>query len=196
VTPWNELGPQCEQNAHTRCPHYVTGGGGGLNPRRLRLEFGVQLCRCSCHEACPATSNRLAVPFKVWQESCTCPAAEQERQRQRERGFDPPDFAGLRQEAEHKRRERRAAYEAASRASDGKSKAEIQEIYADELRARNLQVPQQEFLSAVADRILGNPLPSYMLLGQSCVRVGKQTAGLFRDIRKLLRDMPDGDQAE
>jgi hypothetical protein len=67
-------------------------------------------------------------------------------------------------------------------------------LYADELRARDLRVPRPEILSAVADRILGNPLPSYKLLGQGSRRAGKHAVGLIRDIRKLLRDMPDSDQ--
>jgi hypothetical protein len=75
----------CVRGDHLACPHFVAMGG-GFNPRRLRPEFGASLCRC------PVTGRRLAVPFKVRRESCSCPGAEHERQRLADAGLEPPDF--------------------------------------------------------------------------------------------------------
>jgi hypothetical protein len=188
---WTEFdqgfqGHLCVRGDHPACPHFVAMGG-GFNPRRLRPEFGASLCRCSCHAGCPVTSRRLAVPFKVWRESCSCPGAEHERQRLADAGLEPPDFAELREQAEGRRRARREAFEAASRVAAGKSKTEIQDLYAAELRARGLQVPRQDVLAAVADRIKGNPLHSYKLAGEGLMQMGKATvraARLFRDITR------------
>ena len=75
----------------------------------------------------------------------------------------------------------------ASRAAAGKSKAEIQDRYADELRGRGLRVPRDEVLVAVADRINGNPLPSYKLAGQVLVTMGKNVAAVARLFRDVTR---------
>jgi hypothetical protein len=188
---WTEFdqgfqGPLCARGEHEACPHFVAMGG-GFNPRRLRPEFGASLCRCSCHAGCPVTSRRLAVPFKVWRESCTCPGAEQEKQRLTDDGLEPPDFAELREQAERKRLARREAFEAARAAAAGKSKAEIQDLYVAELRARGLRVPRPEVLAAVAERINGNPLPGYKVAGEGLMQMGKAWVGvarMFRDITK------------
>lgn len=188
---WTEFdqgfqGHLCVRGDHPVCPHFV-GIGGGFNPRRLRPEFGASLCRCSCHAGCPVTGRRLAVPFKVWRESCSCPGAEHERQRVADAGLEPPDFGELREQAERRRQARREAFEAVRRAADGKSKAEIQNLYAAELRARGLRVPGQEVLAAVADRIKGNPLPSFKIAGKGLAQMGKatiRTVRLFRDITR------------
>ena len=79
------------------------------------------------------------------------------------------------------------------RAADGKSKAEIQDLYAAELRARGLRVPGQEVLAAVADRIKGNPLPSFKLAGEGLAQMGKATIRAVRLFRDITRP-PAGDQ--
>ena len=76
---WTEFdqshqGPACMRGNHELCSHFVAMGG-ALNPRRLRLEFGAALCRCSCHADCPVTSKRLAIPCKEWRTQCRCPGA-------------------------------------------------------------------------------------------------------------------------
>ena len=171
---------------HPACPHFVAMGG-GFNPRRLRPEFGASLCRCSCHAGCPVAGRRLAVPFKEWRDSCSCPGAEQERQRRADAGAEPPDFAELREQAERRQLARREAFQAASRAAAGKSDAEIQDLYAAELRARGLRVPGPEVLAAVADRIKGNPLPSYRLAGEGLMKVGKSWVGVARMLRDITK---------
>jgi hypothetical protein len=74
------LTPDCRRAAHDDCQH-THGAGSGFNPRRLRFEFGEQLCRCPCHASCPVTSTTsLTVTRKAWYTSCTCPGAEVGRQ--------------------------------------------------------------------------------------------------------------------
>ena len=177
---WTEFdqgfqGRSCEQGDHEACPHFVAMGG-GFNPRRLRPEFGASLCRCPCHSGCPIASSRLAVPFKTWKQSCSCRGAEQGKRRLAAAGMEPPDFpdfAEFREQAEQRRQARRDAFEAARRAAAGKSTAEIQDLYAAELRARGLPVPRAEILAALAERINGNPLPSYKVAGRGLSKWAK-----------------------
>jgi Domain of unknown function (DUF4143) len=51
--------PACADGTHDDCPH-MCGWGGGLNPRRLRLESGMVLCKCECHSSCPVTGTWTA----------------------------------------------------------------------------------------------------------------------------------------
>ena len=88
-----EQTPACRRAGHVDCPH-VHGSGGGFNPRRLRFEFGQQLCRCACHAACPVQyeTNRQTVSREAWQTSCTCPGADVARQRLDNAGIKVRDF--------------------------------------------------------------------------------------------------------
>ncbi len=160
--------------------------GGGFNPRRLRLEFGAGLCPCACHSTCPVTitANRLTVPMKTWHTSCSCPGAEQERQRFAEDGFEIRDFGEMREDAQRLARARKEAYEAARARAAGKSRAEIREIYLAERRTRGLKVPSERILDAVVERIItGNPLPAARIAGEGLVRMGKS----LYEISKLFR---------
>src|SRR5690348_11052271 len=78
-TEWEDqfTTPACVAGAHGACPH-MQDHGGGFNPRRLRMEFGALLCRCTCHSACPviAAGRRMTVPWNVWYRSCTCPGSD------------------------------------------------------------------------------------------------------------------------
>lgn len=175
----------CTHQEHGDCPHLASMGG-GLNPRRLRLEFGAGLCPCSCHSSCSATpaGKRLTVPFKVWRESCTCPGADAERHRLDEAGIgDPPDFGEQWEEARRRSRARTEAFESARVRAAGRDREEIREIYVAELRARGLKVPADPVLDAVADRINGNPLPAVRLAGESLVRMGKALYDLSRHFK-------------
>jgi hypothetical protein len=187
---WTEFdqghqGPACLRGKHEMCPHFVAMGG-GLNRRRLRLEFGAALCRCSCHARCPLAGNRGAVPFKQWRESCTCPGAEQMREHMAEVG-EPPDWAEIRERAQRRSQSRREAFHATRREAAGRSRAEIRDIYVAELRARSVDPPSEEVLAAIVERIKGNPLPSYKIAGEALVQVGTAVVGiarLFRDIQR------------
>lgn len=98
------------RGAHVDCPH-LHGSGGGFNLRRLRFEFGQQLCRCPCHAGCPVQyePNRLAVPREAWHASCTCLGADAARQRLDNSGIEVRDFDQM---LEEKRRHRRAGRDA------------------------------------------------------------------------------------
>lgn len=174
----------CSRGTHPDCPHQF-GMGGGFNPRRLRPEFGVGLCRCSCHSSCPVTiaPKRMTVPMKIWYTSCTCPGAGQERQRMDEAGIEIPDFGELREQARRRSRERKEAYEAARARAAGKSRKEIRDIYVAELNARGLEIPAEPFLDADVERIAGNPFPAVRVLGESLVQMGK---GLY-ELSRLFR---------
>ena len=93
----------CIHDAHLDCAHLITTGG-GFNPRRLRLEFDASLCGCPCHTPCPVTipARRMTVPWQTWYTSCTCPGAEQERQRLDEAGVKFPNFGELREEGKRR----------------------------------------------------------------------------------------------
>lgn len=137
-----------------------------------------------CMRGTTPAGKRITVPFKVWRESCTCPGADAERHRLDGAGIsDPPDFDELREEAQRRSRARREAFEATRARSAGKSREEIREIYAAELRARGLKVPPEPVLDAVADRISGNPLPAIRLAGESLARMGKALYDLSRHFR-------------
>jgi hypothetical protein len=175
----------CVREAHRDCAH-ILAAGGGFNPRRLRLEFGAGLCKCSCHSSCPVTitTKRLTVPAKTWYTSCICPGAEQERQRLDEAGIEFPDFAELREKAKHRSRARQEAYEAARARAAGKRREEIRDIYVSELNARGLKVPAEPILDAVVERIAGNPLPGIRLMGESLAQIGKALYDLSRLFRQ------------
>jgi hypothetical protein len=176
--------PACARAAHEDCPH-MTGMGGGFNPRRLRPEFGVDLCPCSCHEPCPVAigDRRMTVPMKTWHASCTCPGAEPERQRVAEHGLEMRDFGEMTEEARRRSRARKEAYETARSRAAGQSRAEIREIYIAELTARGIKIPAEPVVDAIVERIRGNPLPAVRVAGESVVQMGK---GLYH-LSRLLR---------
>jgi hypothetical protein len=178
--------PSCARSAHHDCPH-ISGMGGGFNPRRLRPEFGVGLCPCTCHASCPVvlTAKRLTVPMKTWDTTCTCPGAQQERHRLTEAGIEIRDFAEIREDARRQSRARREAYEAARARAAGKSHDEIRDIYLAERRARDLNVPSDRVLDAVVERITtGNPLPAARIAGEGLVRMGKALHGISKLFRQ------------
>jgi hypothetical protein len=180
--------PACVRQAHKDCPH-ISGMGGGLNPRRLRLEFGAGLCPCACHSTCPVTvtAERLTVPVKTWDTSCTCLGAPSERQRRAEAGIEIRDFGEMREDALRLSRARKEAYEAARARAAGMSREEIRQIYLAERRERDLTVPSDRVLDAVVERIdTGNPLPAARIAGEGVVRMGKtlyEISRLFRQAR-------------
>lgn len=186
---WAEFGqvgmsPACTREAHGDCAH-VFGLGGGFNPRRLRLEFGAGLCPCSCHSSCPVTvsGKRMTVPLKTWRESCTCPGAERERCRLDEDGVGLRDFDEMWEDARHRSRARKQAFQAACARSAGKGREEIREIYVAELNARGLDEPSEAVLDAIVDRIRGNPLPAVRLAAEGLAQVGKGLLELSRLFR-------------
>ncbi len=176
-----EKSQDCTRDAHGDCAHFLAVGG-GFNRRRLRLEFGAGLCPCTCHSPCPVATGgkRLTVPPEVWRESCTCPGAEQERRRLDEAGVEFPSFAKMSQDARHRSRARREAFESARAQAAGKSRDEIREIFVAERKARGLRVPDEDLLEAVVARITGDPFPAARLAVKSLAQTGKALHELFR----------------
>ena len=164
----------CLRNQHGDCPHLASLGG-GIDPRRLRPEFGAGLCPCTCHASCPVTitTRRLTVPVKTWYASCTCPGAGQERQNLDDAG-GTPDFGARWEESRNRSRARKEAFTAAKARAAGKNREEIRRLYLDELHARNLEIPADPILGAAIDSISGNPFPAARLLGHQLTTMGKE----------------------
>jgi hypothetical protein len=118
--------PACVHGTHNDCPH-LYGFGGGLNPRRFRLEFGAGLCKCDCHSSCPVTSRRVTVPMQAWRESCSCPGSADERIRQDE-ASGWPDFQEERAKYQRDYQLRQEAFRAARAKTAGKNREEIKDL--------------------------------------------------------------------
>ncbi|HTZ92568.1 MAG TPA: hypothetical protein VMB74_09250, partial [Streptosporangiaceae bacterium] len=132
---------------------------------------------------CPVilTAKRLTVPIKTWDSSCTCPGAQQERQRLAEAGIEIRDFADIREDARRLSRARREAYEAARARAAGKTRDEIRDIYLAERSVRDLNVPSDRVLEAVVERVAtGNPIPAAKIAGEGLVRMGKALHGISK----------------
>lgn len=147
------------------------GFGGGLNPRRLRLEVGEGLCKCECHSPCPVTSKRVTVSAQAWRESCTCPGAEAERIGHDHAGTEFPDIGELWARSRQRSQSRREAFQAARASAVGKTREEIKALYITELRARGLEIPPEEVLDARVDALTGNYVPTIRLMGRSAANL-------------------------
>jgi hypothetical protein len=143
------------------------GFGGGLNPRRLRLEFGAGLCKCKCHSPCPVTSKRITVSVQAWRESCTCPGAETERIRRDRAGTEFPDFDELWAKSRQRSQSRREAFQAVRASAAGKTREEVKALYIAELRSRSLKIPEEEVLDALVDALIGNYVNSVRHMGRT-----------------------------
>ncbi len=174
--------PGCVHGTHDDCPH-LYGFGGGLNPRRLRVEFGAGLCKCPCHSSCPVTSRRMTVPATTWRESCNCPGAEHERTRQEQAGEEFPDFREHMARHQRESQSRREAVHAVRTMAAGRNREEIKDLYLAELRSRGLKIPPEDVLDAKADAITGDYLPSARLLGRSLADLGKLLGSIFHPPR-------------
>jgi len=100
-----------------------------------------------------------------------------------EAGVEFPDLGEMREEARRRSQLRKEALQATQTRITGESHAEIREIYAAELRARDLEIPPEHILDAVVERIKGNPLPAARVAGESLVEMSKG----FRELFKLFR---------
>jgi hypothetical protein len=168
----------CLRGSHAACPHW-SGIGGGLNPKRLRLEFGAVLCTCDCHTGCPLVGNKSAVPVKTWQDSCTCPGAEAARPQL----ADMPDFDEHMARHERDAKRRREAEESVRSQAAGLSREEVRDLFVSELRSRALPVPSDDMLDAKVDAILGNYWPAARLLGKDLADLASLARSLWRGFR-------------
>jgi hypothetical protein len=168
----------CACNEHDECSH-LCGFGGGFIPWRLRFEFGAVLCKCECHSSCPVTGPQAAIPERTWRESCTCPGAEQVRQALGRRA-EFPDFKEYLAQSRRRTQTRREAFNAAKAQAAGKDRQEIRDLYAAELRARELEIPPDDILDAEVDAITGDYRPVIGLVGRALSDVPKFMRGIFR----------------
>lgn len=127
----------------------------------------------------------MAVPFKLWRDSCACPGANRIRQQMADTGTEPPSFREVREQQQHDSEARREAFQAARRAAAGKSRDEIRELYVAELRSRGLEPPTEPSLTATVEHIAGNPVPAARLAAHGFALLGK---GLV-ELARLLRDI-------
>jgi hypothetical protein len=131
----DDRAPACILDEHDNCPH-LNGYGSMLNLRRLRFEPSALLCKCDCHSSCPLAGKRTFVREQTWQESCTCPGAEDERPRR-----DPA--------AVQARRPPQPLHEVSeavrAKAAD-QSPEQIKDLIKAELHARGVRIPQEEVL--------------------------------------------------
>ena len=152
----------CLRGEHEECSH-LCGFGGGFIPWRLRFEFGAVLCKCECHSSCPVTGPPAAIPERTWRESCTCPGAEQERQRRAGAGAEFPDFHEYLARSRRRSQTRREAFDAAKAKAADKNREQIRDLYKAELRARGLETPPDEILDAEVDAITGDDSVSFRI---------------------------------
>jgi hypothetical protein len=146
---------------------------------------GAALCGCPCHASCPVTitRKRMTVPVKTWYTSCTCPGADQERQRLDAAGIEFRDFSDVRAEARRHSRARKAAFTAARAGAAGQSREQVRASCVAELKDRGVQVPAAPVLEAIVDRIKGNPRLAARVFGENLVQLGK---GLY-ELSRLFR---------
>jgi len=100
-----------------------------------------------------------------------------------EAGAEFPDFGKSVEDARHRSRARKEAFESTRTRAAGKSQDEIREIYLAELNARGLAAPGEDFLQAMVARIGGNPLPATRLAAESLAQMGKAVHELARIFR-------------
>jgi hypothetical protein len=171
--------PVCLRGSHDECSH-LCGLGGGLNPRRFRLEFGAALCKCECHSSCPITGDRAAVPFQTWDDSCSCPGAAEERGRQAQAGMEFPDFRDHMAQSRRRSESRREAFHEARAKAAGRSREGIRDLYLAELRSRGLKIPPDDVLDANVDAITGDYRSSAHLIGRALADLAKLVGGILR----------------
>lgn len=125
----------------------------------------------------------MTVPMKAWYTSCTCPGADQERQRLDAAGIEFRDCSDLRDDARRHSQARKDAFAAARAGAAGQSREQVRASYVAELQDRGVQVPAEPVLEAIVDRIKGNPLPAARVFGHNLVQLGK---GLY-ELSRLFR---------
>jgi hypothetical protein len=159
--------------------------GGGLDATRKSLGFGLVLCECSCHAAC-SLAGQSTVSWKDWNESCSCPGADRQREEQTRRGDHPPDFRETLHATRQNRLQRRQAIDAVRSRSTGKSPEEIRQLIMDEFRARNLTMPSDQVMDVFVHSAMlpDSPLGAVRMISRA---VGA-LAGDMRQIVQLFRD--------
>jgi hypothetical protein len=147
----------CAGGEHQQCGHVRFGVRGFLSADRLQST--IALCGCECHAFC-TLAGREPVPLAVWQQLCPCPGGARHRACKE----DPREpWAGAQEAWEKSRRKsvlrrsaRREAFRAAQTAAQGKTRAQVLDIYSAELRARDQELPLEPFLDIDLDLLTGH----------------------------------------
>jgi hypothetical protein len=172
---------KCSNGAHDGCTH-KSGVGGGLNPKRLRLEFGLVLCKCGCHSLC-SLAGRDTVSFNDWNESCSCAGAEHERlERAQSSSYSRGPGENARSARARHQRQRDAINSVRSR-SAGKSRQQVRDLLVDEFDSRSLGTPPDPVLDIFTDAIV---LPDSSL---ESVRMTPHAARLIRGVGDEVRQI-------
>jgi hypothetical protein len=168
---------------------------GAVSVRGLRPV--VRLCRCPCHDGCPA-ATRDSIPLTEWAESCTCPgsgaAREQARSWLHDHGASLSDLKGV---AERNVAMRDEAMAAAKERGSGRSSEEVRQILTEEYTARGLKVPHEAAMEILIDSIVN---PGLLNAAGRTVRmladVGRQAneiIKLFGNVKRIKG--PEGSSA-
>jgi hypothetical protein len=146
-------GPACIEGVHEECGHWH-GARGAFSYRHLRHEGFAILCGCDCHSPCPVTNEKNTVGDQAWRQSCTCPGAEAMRRMLDEFGtlpFGVRDFREMWARSRNELQSRREAFKAAQASPAGQDREHLRDLYAAELRARGLKIPDDEVLDAAIE---------------------------------------------
>lgn len=130
------LTPDCASGQHGRCTHRNPTEKGF--PKRLRDGFGITLCGCDCHSACPLTGQG-DVTDREWEMACSCPGARL-----------PREFYRARRDGDQRLRAAAAAVQAESA---GKTRTEIRQLLVDELKTGPGPLPSSDNLDFAVDHI-------------------------------------------
>lgn len=160
--PGDDTGPisaACVGDDHRECGHVRIGFRGFLTA--ARLQSTIVLCGCNCHASCPL-ADRAPVPLTVWQQLCVCPGGERYRVWKEDAKEPWPGAAEswerTRRKTVHRIFVRREAFRAAEAVANGKTRAQVRDIYLAELRARDQETPPEPFLEVDLDLLTGHRL--------------------------------------
>jgi hypothetical protein len=191
--PWSDASDlihrnqACLDDQHDGCPHVRDAGVMGFTPRGIllgvALDFAVGLCKCECHASCPISGRRISIPSREWHDSCSCPGAQAKRDLWALAGIGVPDFREKKAEVQRESRLRREAFDAVRARAAGRSRAEIRDLYEDELRARGVRIPADEVLDAKADAIAGDYRSSVRMAGSAVADLAKLVGSMLRTPR-------------
>lgn len=132
-----------------------------------------------------------------WWDTCSCPGSESLRAEGRHQwpGGRPPDLDEVQRSVQEDREIRAQAQAAAAARSAGLSRAQLRDLYIDELHARGGETPPEIILEAEVDQVQAmlppgaGTLAGFKMLGLSALRALKARRELARQprVRQVLR---------
>jgi hypothetical protein len=150
--------PQC---SHDSCMHAVP-------PMKAiaalieASEEDLDVCSCECHASCPVAGHETVTEATL-RKSCTCPGSKNARMisqagrmRNRPRAVAPQSFGETWNESRRTHAAREEAGAIVVTNAEGKTRAELRDLYVAELRRRDVRPPPQPFLDMQLDHALRN----------------------------------------